>query len=194
MPPLQAEMWAYGVLLVVLVAAAIDDVCTRKIHNWITYPAVLAGLIGHCCFGGFDLHRQPLGLSGSLIGLLVGFGPMFIAWRAGGVGGGDAKLMAAVGALAGWEFTLASLFYGFAIAGVMAVFVMLRHRIMRRTLGRVWRFVMQLMMRTKPGDPGQADSPTIALGLALAIGATLELVDIAFGGPVTSRLFGAGGW
>jgi len=86
MPPLQAEMWAYGVLALVLVAAAIDDVRTSKIHNWITYPAVLAGLIGHC-FGGIDLHGQRLGIGGALIGLAVGFGPMFIAWRAGGVGG-----------------------------------------------------------------------------------------------------------
>ena len=192
MPPLQAEMWAYGVLVVVLVAAAIDDVRTSKIHNWITYPAVLAGLVGHCCYGGVDLHGRQLGFDGALIGLAVGFGPMFIAWRAGGVGGGDAKLMGAVGALVGWEFALASLFYGFVIAGVMALVVMLRRRILRRTLGRVWRFLMLLMMRAKPGDPSGADSPTIAIGLALAVGAALELIDVLLGGPVTKMLFGVG--
>ena len=191
MPPLQAEMWAYGVLVVVLVAAAIEDVRTNKIHNWITYPAVLAGLIGHC-FGGVDFHGQRLGFGGALIGLAVGFIPMFIAWRAGGVGGGDAKLMGAVGALAGWEFALASLFYGFAIAGVMAIFVMLRRRILRRTLGRVWRFLVLIMMRAKPGDPSEADSPKIAMGLPLSIGAALELIDVLLGGPVTARLFGVG--
>ena len=191
MPPLEAKMWAYGVLAVVLIAAAVDDVRTSKIHNWITYPGVLVGLIGHC-FGGVDLHGSQLGFVGALIGLLVGFGPMFIAWRVGGVGGGDAKLMGAVGALAGWEFALASLFYGFAIAGVMAFIVMLRRRILRRTLGRVWRFLVLAVMRAKPGDPSEADSPTIAVGLALAIGAALELVDVLFGGPVTKMLFGVG--
>ena len=191
MPPLQAEMWAYGVLVLVLIASAIDDVRTSKIHNWITYPAVLAGLIGHC-FGGIDLRGQRLGLDGAMIGLAVGFGPMFIAWRAGGVGGGDAKLMGVVGALAGWEFALASLFYGFAIAGIMAFIVMLRRRIVRRTLGRVWRFILLIMMRAKPADPSEADSPTIAIGLALSIGAALELVDLLLGGPVTKLLFGVG--
>ncbi|MCP4375888.1 MAG: prepilin peptidase [bacterium] len=192
MPPLRAEMWAYGVLVVVLVAAAIDDVRTSKIHNWITYPAVLIALIGHCCFDGFDLHERRLGLDGALIGLLVGFVPMFLAWRCGGIGGGDAKLMGAVGALTGWEFALASLFYGFIIVGVMAIFVMVRRRILRKTLGRVWRFVMLLMMRVKPGDPSEPDSPTIAVGVALAVGAALAMVDASFGGPVMKRLLGVG--
>jgi prepilin peptidase CpaA len=193
MPTLEANMWAFGVLVVVLVAAAVDDVRTSKIHNWITYPGVLVGLVGHG-LAGFVLEGNQLGLGGALLGLLVGFGPLFIAWRVGGVGGGDAKLMAAVGALAGWRFALASLFYGFAIAGVMAIIVLVRRRIVRRTLGRIWRFLMLLMMRAKPGDPSEADSPTIAVGLALAIGAAFVLVDLSLGGLVTRRLFGAGGW
>jgi prepilin peptidase CpaA len=193
MPTLEANMWAFGVLVVVLVAAAVDDVRTSKIHNWITYPGVLVGLVGHG-LAGFFLEGNQLGLGGALLGLLVGFGPLFIAWRVGGVGGGDAKLMAAVGALAGWRFALASLFYGFAIAGVMAMIVLVRRRIVRRTLGRIWRFLMLLMMRAKPGDPSEADSPTVAIGLALAIGAAFVLVDLSLGGLVTRRLFGAGGW
>jgi prepilin peptidase CpaA len=191
MPPLEVKMWAYGVLVVVLLAAAIDDIRTSKIHNWITYPAVLVGLIGHC-FGGVDLHGRELGFSGALIGLLVGFGPMFIAWRAGGVGGGDAKLMGAIGALGGWQFALASLFYGLVVAGLMALIVMLRHRVLRRTLGRVWRFLVLVTMRAKPCDPSGSDSPTIAVGLALAIGAAIGAVDVLFGGPVTKMLFGVG--
>lgn len=191
MPPLHAEMWAYGVLVVVLVAAAIDDIRTSKIHNWITYPALLVGLIGHC-FGGDDLHGQRLGIDGALIGMAVGFAPMFIAWQAGGMGGGDAKLMGAVGALGGWKFALATLAYGFAVAGVMAVIVMLHHRMFRSTLGRIWRFAALLMMRAKPGDPSREASPTIAMGVALAIGAALALIDVLLGGPVEALLFGVG--
>jgi prepilin peptidase CpaA len=191
MPPLDATMWAYGVLVVVLVSAAIDDVRTSKIHNWITYPAMLVGLIGHC-FGGVDIDAQRLGFGGALIGLLVGFAPMFLAWRAGGVGGGDAKLMGAVGALTGWKFALATLVYGLMVAGLMAIIVMLRKRIMRRTFKRVWWFVVQVVMRSKPDDPSDADSPTIAIGLALAIGGAIVLADLLLDGPMTTWLFGAG--
>jgi len=189
MPPHLFEMWAYGVLALVLVAAAVVDVRTGKIHNWITYPAVAAALIGHY-FGGTELlSNRRLGVDGALIGLTVGFLPLFLAWKAGGIGGGDAKLMAAVGALTGWKFALATLFYGFAVAGVMALLVMLRRRIVKRTVGRVWRFVVLTLMRAGPEDPAGADSPKIAFGLALCIGAALELADALAGGPIAGRLF-----
>ena len=108
------------------------------------------------------------------------------------MGGGDAKLMGAIGALGGWQFALASLFYGLIVAGLMALIVMLRHRVLRRTLGRVWRFLVLVTMRAKPCDPSGSDSPTIAVGVALAIGAAIGAVDVLFGGPVTKMLFGVG--
>jgi len=198
MPPLDWTMWPYGVLVVVLAAAAIDDVCTSKIHNWITYPAVLVGLLGPLLveviatylFNADVEHR--LGIGGALIGLLVGFAPMFVAWRVGGVGGGDAKLAGAIGVLAGWKFALATLFYGFVVAGLMALIVMLRRRILKRTIGRVWWFVVQAVMRNKPDDPSSEDSPTIAIGLALAIGGAIVMADELLNGPMTVWLFGAG--
>jgi Flp pilus assembly protein protease CpaA len=201
MPPLDATMWAYGVLVVALAAAAIDDVRTGKIHNWITYPAILIGLIVPAIVLLLELFYPEVGarfsglrlrLGDALIGLLVGFVPMFVAWRVGGVGGGDAKLAAAIGVLAGWKFALATLFYGFAVAGVMALIVMLQRRIFRRTVGRVWWFVVQAVLRNKPDDPSSEDSPTIAIGLALAIGGAIVMVDELLNGPMTVWLFGAG--
>ena len=192
MPPLDVTMWTYGVLVAVLGSAAIDDICTGKIHNWITYPAVLIGLVGNY-WGGVDIYGHRLGVVGALIGMLVGFIPMFLVWRAGGVGGGDAKLMGAVGALTGWKLAVATLLFGLAVAGLMAIVLTLRRRILRRTLGRVWWFVVQIVMRSKPDDPSSEDSPSIAMGLAFAIGGLIVLSDVLFGGSmVVTWLFGAG--
>jgi len=184
-----AQKWSFGLLAVVLIAAAASDIRAGKIYNRVTYPAVLLGILGHVLIGGTDFHGQRMGWVDSLTGLAVGFVPLFMAWQAGGIGGGDAKLMAAVGALTGWEFTLASMFYGFVVAGIMALVVMLRRRITRRTLGRVWRFLVLAATPGKPGDPAGQDSPKIAFGLALCIGAAIELTDVCLGGPVTGRLF-----
>lgn len=182
------DVWALVVLGAVLVCAAVSDVRSGKIYNWTTYPAVAVGLIGHTLSGGLSGYENSMGLTGALAGLAVGFGPMLLAWWAGGIGGGDAKLMAAVGALGGWRFAMAAMFYGFLVAAIMAVMVMLRRRILRRTLGRVLTFLYLLVTPSRPADPSTPDSPKIAFGLALCIGAALALIEAAVRGPLVGKL------
>lgn len=183
-----AAVWAYCVLAVVLIAASVTDIRTGKIYNVVTYPAAAVGLIGHWLVSGPGFADQaPMGLAGAAVGLAVGSLPLLAAWMAGGIGGGDAKLMGAVGALAGWRFALAAMFYGFAVAATMAVVVMLKRRIVRKTLARVLGFLYLTLTPAGPADPAGGDSPKIAFGLALCIGAAAVLVDVALSGPLTKR-------
>jgi len=181
--------WAYCALAVMLVAAAYTDVRCGRIYNWVTYPGILVGLVGHALLNGLTGHNQvELGLAGSVAGLAVGFLPLLAAWLAGGIGGGDAKLMGAVGALTGWRFTLAAMLYGFAVAAVMALAVMLARRVTLRTLGRVWRFLVLLFLPGRPVDPATKDSAKIPFGLALCIGAGMALAEVLWRGPVARKL------
>lgn len=190
MPPWVVEMWPLGALAVVLVAAAVTDVRTGLIPNAITYPAVAAALVGHTLAAGLTGQSgSGMGLAGALLGLAVGLLPLLAACLAGGIGGGDAKLMAAVGALMGWRFALATLFYGFAVAAVMAVIVMVRRRIVRRTLGRVGRFLLLVAVASKPADPATADSPKVPFGLALCLGAAAALTEWLLRGAGAARWF-----
>ena len=183
-------MWAYGVLAIVLVVAAATDIRRGKIYNMATYPAIAIGFIGHTLEGGMAYQSEhQLGLIGSACGFAAGFGPMLAAWLAGGVGGGDAKLMGAVGALAGWRFALAAMFFGFAVAALMAVVVMLRRRIVKRTVGRILRFVYLIFTPSRPADPATADSPKVAFGLALCIGSALALVEVLLKGRMAGKLW-----
>ncbi|MCD4825250.1 MAG: prepilin peptidase [Phycisphaerae bacterium] len=188
------NVWAYGVLAVVLVVAAVTDVRRGKIYNWTTYPAIVIGLVGHLCMGGLtgtagESDRPgAMGLLGALAGLAAGFGPLLLAWLAGGIGGGDAKIMAAVGSLTGWRFALTAIFYGFAVAAIMAIFILLRRRIVRETLSRVGWFLWLLLVRAKPGDPATEKSPRLPFGLALCIGSFIALVLICIFGP-SERMF-----
>jgi len=181
--------WAYYVLAAVLAAGAYADVRRGEIRNWITYPGVLIGLAGHTILGGLT-GRGPLalGLSGSAAGLAVGFLPLMVAWLAGGIGGGDAKLMGAVGALAGWRFTLAAMLYGFAAAAVMALIVMLVRGVTLKTLRRIGRFFVLIFAPGGPVDPAGKDSPKIPFGLALCIGAAMALAEVVWRGPVAKKL------
>ena len=172
------KTWPYGVMVITLLVAAVTDFRTGKIYNWLTYPAVAVGLVGHTLLGGLGGgDYSTLGLGGSLAGLAVGFVPMLLAWMAGGIGGGDAKLMAAVGALGGWQFALSAMFFGFAVAAVMALAVMIRHKLVKRTMGRIWRFMSLVVVRARPADPAGPESRKIAFGIALCIGSAIALAE-----------------
>ncbi len=92
-----------AVLLFTLVAA-ISDIRTRKIPNKMTVPMCLAGLVYQIAF--FQLN----GLWTALIGFSAGFGILFILWMIGTAGGGDVKLMGALGPWMGGMLTLKVLF------------------------------------------------------------------------------------
>ena len=183
------DYWTYAVLAVMLATASVTDVWKGKIQNWITYPGVLIGLIGHTIAGGLlGDESYRLGLAGAAGGLAVGFLPLMAAQMAGGIGGGDAKLMGAVGALTGWRFALAAMFYGFAVAAVMALLVMAAKRITRRTLMRIWRFLLLLFVPGGAMDPATKESPKIPFGLALCVGSALALIEVIYRGPMAEKL------
>jgi prepilin peptidase CpaA len=88
------------VVLVVVLAAACTDLWMFRIHNLLTVPSFLSGLMYHI------LVEQVFGLSNSLLGVLIGTLPFVWIYAKGGMGAGDLKLMAVVGVWLGPWFTL----------------------------------------------------------------------------------------
>jgi len=109
-----------GLLVAILIAGSVTDVRSGKVYNSLTYSAVAAGLL----LNAF-LRPGGLGLEASLYGLLTGFVPMFVIYVAGGLGGGDVKLMAATGAFLGPRATLYALLYTCIVGGVLALGILL---------------------------------------------------------------------
>ena len=86
------------------VVAAISDLRFRKIPNKMTAPMCIAGIVFQVRFFGWD------GLWESLLGFAAGFGVLFVLWMIATAGGGDVKLMAALGTWLGWLMVLKVLF------------------------------------------------------------------------------------
>ena len=173
-------------MVLLLAVAVVTDIRCGRILNAVTYPAIAVGLIGHTLMGGWAgcdvAGGHWFGLAGSIIGLAVGLLPLLVANLAGGIGGGDAKIMGAIGCLAGWQFAMDTLMFGLMAAVVMAVVVMLRRRILIQTLIRLARFFYLILTPSRPADPSTPQSPKIPFGVALCIGAAAALVNCVIPG------------
>lgn len=176
-------LWAYGLLAILVVAGSVTDVKSGKIPNLLTYPAALVGLAGHGIAGGLWGHGVEFGLMGSLLGLTVGYVPMLLARELHGVGGGDAKLMGAIGALAGWRFALSAMFFGLLASAVLAVIVMIRKKVVKRTFLRLARFARLALLPGGVVDPVREDSPQVPMGLAFCIGCAAAMAEALCRGP-----------
>ena len=104
------------VLIGLLVLAVYSDITKRKIPNRITMPAMLIGIIWSTINSGLN------GFLFSTFGFALGLAVFLLPYISGGMGAGDVKLMAAIGALKGWRFALFSSF-GTAIAGGFVVII-----------------------------------------------------------------------
>lgn len=177
-----AELIAWILLALAMLIAAVDDYRTGMIHNRIVYPALLLGLVYWTLVGFLrgGVEGAGDGLGRSALALLAGAAPMAIIFASGALGGGDVKLMGVIGALSGrWECVLGAAVYGFLLAGLMALAIMLRHRVAIRTLQRLFGAVLTFVAGVKPNLPD--DSPRVPLGVPLGLGAAVAGAEVLLG-------------
>jgi prepilin peptidase CpaA len=111
--------------------AAVWDVKTRRIPNLLTVPCFLAALLLHYFCQGFG------GLGNAAAAGAIAFVIFLLFFLAGGMGGGDVKLIAAVGALVGTHLLPYVLISTALIGGVLAIGTALVRGQMTNTLRNV---------------------------------------------------------
>jgi prepilin peptidase CpaA len=138
----------YLVLMGLLAIASYTDWRRMVIPKWVTLPTLALGvaanivrgaLLGHRDLPGWALATQGAGLGGldgllfALAGFTLGFGLFVVLWGLGTCGGGDVKLMAALGAWIGptllVEVTAVTLFLVFIMTGAKLVSRLLSGRL-----------------------------------------------------------------
>ena len=117
-----AEHWTVWLVTVVLIVAAVIDGFELKVPNWVTFPFILSGWAysAYCC------GWEGLGwsLAGTMVGLLL-LTPLFLV---GGMGAGDVKLLAGVGAWVWCGVTFHAFCVTAVVGGVLALGMVLAHR------------------------------------------------------------------
>lgn len=147
---------------------AFSDVRTHRIPNLLNYSALVLGLLAGTLFGGWR------GLLQGLAGAFIGGGVFFLFYLVKGMGAGDVKLMAAVGAWLGTQQTLVVMMAAAISGGVLAiVYVVFNRRVWStvQNIGELIRFHFTSGVRPHP-ELNLQDSGSVRLpyGLAIAFG------------------------
>ena len=104
------------VLISALIVITGIDLTHQIIPDVVTLPGIVLGFLA-------NLLAHHVGWTESLLGILVGGGTFFVVIRAsnGGMGGGDMKLGAMLGAFLGWKIALMSILIAVLAGGTLAV-------------------------------------------------------------------------
>lgn len=140
-------------MLVLLVWAAVVDVRARRIPNWLTGLMAVGGLVQ----GFMGVSGVGLGTAG--LGMVVGFAITFVFFALGGMGAGDVKLFAGIGAWLGPVGVVKV----FVIERVVGIVVVIVQAVRTGRLGAVLRG--SAMIAANTAVSGDLRCPDVESGL-----------------------------
>ena len=154
--------------VLVALAASACDLRTRRIPNALTFGAAAAALVASAWSGGSASAAQSA--QGWLLGLALWF-PLFAL---GGMGAGDVKLLAAIGAWLGPPLVLFAALYSAVAGAILALAVVLAHRCVQQTFTNIALLVTHWSVAGFTASPHltleTSASPRLAYAVPILIG------------------------
>jgi prepilin peptidase CpaA len=157
-------------------AGASTDIKSRRIPNVLTASSFCLGIAMHLAFDGWQGTLSSLAAA-SIAGVIF-----FLFFIAGGMGGGDVKLMTAVACLAGLPNTANLLIFTSIAGGVMALGLALMRGALKRTLFNMIELVNHHRQEGLTPHPelNASNAATLRLpyGVAIAAGCLITLFTL----------------
>lgn len=170
--PSHSEVYVLTASLLALVGA-ISDIRTRRIPNWMTLPGFFIGLLLHFALDGWH------GMGSAALAALIAFAVFLVFFLAGGMGGGDVKLMTAVACLAGSAYIFEMLVATSLAGGVCAVVLVIARGRTKQTFSNLGALVMHHRVSGLQPHPelNVTNTSTLRLpyGIAIAAGCLVTL-------------------
>lgn len=158
------------VVAIVMAEAAIIDGRQLRVPNWLTYHFALGGLAYAAWAGGWG------GLAWSAVGLAAGLGLLLPLYAIGGMGAGDVKLLAGVGAWVGPWLVFGAFATSAFVGAAMALVMVARSGAFARHRDQFFAIGQEILTVRDPvllAETAAARKPTMMLlpyGIPLAIG------------------------
>jgi prepilin peptidase CpaA len=174
LPAFLTANWPVWLLSVVLIVAAVIDGWKLKVPNWITYPLIISGWIYSGVYFGWE------GLAWSLLGTTVGLLLLLPLYAIGGMGAGDVKLLAGVGA---WVWTTTTV-YAFCVSAVLGGFIALGMVLWRRDwfhhFFQFWAILHEIAVVRNPNVLAATAAERKSTMLLLPYGIPIAIGSIAY--------------
>jgi prepilin peptidase CpaA len=172
---LKLEVWMLATIPAII--AGWTDWRSRRIPNWLTVPALILGIAANTLAHGWTGAKESLLGAGLGLGLLL---PFFLLRS---LGGGDWKLVGALGAFLGPPRLIIVLVATILVAGAMAVILIIWKKRVGRTLRNLAHLVVSLFTLHLPGPELSLDNPDslkVPFGVAVAVAVVLYTVGQAW--------------
>jgi prepilin peptidase CpaA len=163
-------------LILVVITAGVYDILWRRIPNWVSFSGIVLG------FGGNIFLSHWHGFKNAALGVGLGFLVYFCLYLLRGMGAGDVKLMAAVGAFSGPGNWVAILVLTAVLGAGCAIFLILSRGALSQTLVNIWHILRELAHFRAPYKSHEKIDVRNSSALRLPHGAVIALAVIAFVG------------
>ncbi|MEM9588996.1 MAG: A24 family peptidase [Planctomycetota bacterium] len=173
------ENWVVWFVTIVLIVAAVIDGMILKVPNWLTFPFIACGWIH------WTIQDGVSGFGWSMLGTFVGMILLLVLRNVGGMGAGDVKLLAGVGAWLGTVVTLYAFAWTAVVGGLMAAVMIWRsgqwtkHYAMAHQILHEWKTIKNPGKLSEIARERKPNMYLLPYGIPMAIG---SIAYFAFAG------------
>lgn len=175
-----------AILLLLVTAAAVFDLKSRRIPNGLVLVGLVASLILQIIFSSFS---SLYGFKNWGYGLLVGFGLFLPLYLLRAMGAGDVKLMAMVGSFLDPGSAIGAVLTTLVVGGALAITVALWNGVLQQVVTNTRTQLTLTMFKKLSGGDAQLEAMPSSAGnlpyaVAIAVGTLIHLVLVGSGRAV----------